>query len=325
MHTRCRIPYVSAATLLCVGCAGDVASAQSADDQRAPEEQATPTEQIQRGGVELQPTPSDADREGGHAVNWAIPALAVPDYKPKASDLLREGALVHRMQGRLLGSPGGGRVFVFDQVEGQPAPAPMIVMPSVRLTEMERLLSSRTAGVTFLVTGEAFVYHGRNYLLPSGFTTRQRELEKEQAEQTPDGSQGDDEAGELIEALRQQAQNRPDSRSAPGTPRRQIARDGDMVVAERGRVRRGGSGGWEFVRDTDATTGVRPDARDEQGPHVLLPCLLLEAIEGEIGDENRGAELVMSGAVHVYDGRSYLLPTSYRLVRDDVEGLSSGQ
>lgn len=274
---------------------------------------------LDRGGVEVAPEPGTST-EG--VADWAIPALAVPDYKPRASELLREGAMIHRRQGRLLGSPGGGRVYVFDDVEGRPTPAPMIVIPSVRLTEMERLLTSREGNVTFLLTGETFVYHGRNYVLPTGFTT----LEKVQQEEEEEAAEieGGDETGRLIESLRAEAEgDRSDDRRRL-TTQREIARDGEMLTAKRGRVRRSGRGGWEFITDNDTPSAPRRPG-DEATPHVLLPCLLLESIERDIGDTGKGEAFVLSGTIHVYEGESYLLPSSYRLVRPDAQGLTSGQ
>jgi hypothetical protein len=276
--------------------------------------------QLERGGVDVAPEPGDA--KGIDAADWAIPALAVPDYKPLASELLREGAMIHRRQGRLLGSPGGGRVFVFDELEGQPTPAPMIVMPSVRLTEMERLLTSREGNVTFLLTGETFVYQGRNYVLPAGFTTLEKA--QQEAEEGAREVQGGDETGRLIESLRAEAEADRAGERRRLLPRRELARDGEMITSKRGRVRRSGLGGWEFITDNDVSGGTgRPG--DEATPHVLLPCLLLESIERDIGDTGKGEQLVLSGTIHVYEGEGYLLPSSYRLVRPDAEGLSSGQ
>ena len=65
--------------------------------------------------------------------------------------------------------------------------------------------------------------------------------------------------------------------------------------------------------------------RDEDTPLTLLPCLLLESIESSVADLAKGGEVLMSGTVHVYDGRVFLLPSSYRLARREQTGLSSGQ
>ena len=275
--------------------------------------------QIRRGGVQVDPSgipvgPPELDE-------WAIPALAVPNYRPKPSELLREGAFVHRKQGRLFGTSGGGRVFVFDAIEGEPTPAPMILMPSIRLAEMERVHASRDTNTTFLITGKAYVYKARNYLLPRSFTTL--ELSEEAEREPEEEITGGDETVDLINALRAETEPNSERPRRRGNSQREIARDGEVLTAQQGRVRRSISGGWEFVTDNGAEP--RRGQRRGAAPAVLLPCLLLESIEPLITDPVNGTEIVMSGMIHVYDGESYLLPSAYRLVRRDVEGLSSGR
>jgi len=284
------------------------------------------SERIRRGGVEAMPAAMPS--EGTAQTEWAIPALAVPDYRPRASELIREGAVVFRRQGRLLGATGGGRVFVFDKGEQGETPAPMIVLPSIRLLEMERVLDARDSTVTFLLTGEVFVYRGRNYILPSQFTTlaiERAKAEEEVETTTTKHVEGGDDVADLIESLRSEAEDREDAR-ADGGRSQGVARDGSLIVSKRGRVRRSTLGGWEFLVDNDADDASRGSRRaDDDAPVTLLPCLLLELIEQEVGDSDRGGEFIMSGTVHAYAGESYLLPSMYRIVRPAEGGLTSGR
>lgn len=298
------------------------ASAQPAPDEDAngPDLQAREAT-LRRGGVQIEPDGARGTSEPNNG--WAIPALAVPDYRPNPSDLLREGAAIQRRQGRLFGSPGGASVFVFDRVPGQATPVPMIVMPSVRLAEMERMLVTRESDTTFMVTGEAFVYHGRNYLMPRRFSMVAQEdvIPEEPVPVTTGG----DAAEELIRSLRAEIEE-PEARQRPvRLPRREIARDGELVTAKLGRVRRSPLGGWEFVTDNGVDAGKTGESRTDDAPLRLLPCLLLESIEEVVTDAVRGVKIVLSGTVHVYDGQSFLLPSTYRLVRADSEGLASGR
>ncbi len=258
---------------------------------------------------------------------WAIPSLAVPDFRPRASELLREGTVLHQMQGRLIGSTGGGRVYVFDEDENGSALAPMIVIPTVRLMEMERVLSTRDTTVTFLLTGEVFVYRGRNYIHPMRFTTLAIEKNK-QDQQTDDAARvlGGDDVEDIISALQADAQ-RNEERESRGViaPKYGLGRDGDMVVSKRGRVRRSTLGGWEFLIDNDVEDARDRFQDDADTPYMLLPCQLLESIEAVIDDSDRGAELVLSGTVYVYSGESYLLPSMFRVLRPSESGLTSGR
>lgn len=280
-------------------------------------------DRVGRGALEVRPdgaTSMDEDLS-----DWAIPALAVPDFRPRPSDLIREGAVVNQRQGRLVGSTGGGHVFVFDEDENGYAPTPMIVMPSMRLMEMERVLSTRESVVTFLITGEVLVYKGRNYLNPDRFSTLAIEQEKqdEAAAHQAEVRGGDDVEG-LIDSLRAQAEHE-ESESTRVTARRGFARDGELIVSKRGRMRRSTRGGWEFVPENDVED-ARPGARDDSdAPLVLLPCRLLESMEQHIGDTDKGGVFVLSGTVHGYAGDSYLLPSMFRLVRDSETGLASGR
>ncbi|CAE7826336.1 unnamed protein product [Symbiodinium necroappetens] len=280
-------------------------------------------DRVGRGALEVRPDGTTG--MGEDLSDWAIPALAVPDFRPRASDLIREGAVVNQRQGRLVGSTGGGHVFVFDEDENGFAPAPMIVMPSVRLMEMERVLSTRDSVVTFLITGEVFVYKGRNYLNPERFSTLAIEQEKqdEAAAQQTQVRGGDDVEG-LIDSLRAQAEHE-EAQASRGTARRGFARDGELIVSKLGRMRRSTLGGWEFVPENDADD-MGPGARaGDDAPLTLLPCRLLESMEQHIGDTDRGGVFVLSGTVHAYAGESYLLPTMYRLVRETETGLASGR
>ena len=272
--------------------------------------------------------PDGAMEMGTDLEAWAIPALAVPDFRPRASELLREGAVLHKAQGRLMGSPGGGRVYVFDEDEDGLAPPPMIVIPGVRLMEMERLLSTRYSKVTFLLTGEVFVYHSRNYIQPTRFTTLT--IESEDGDETAAGGAsvvtGGDDVQNLISSLKADA-DREEEREGRGVNALHggLGRDGELLVSKRGRVRRSSLGGWEFYLDNDAGDTRANAKNDDDAPLILLPCRLLEAIEDSIDDNERGAEFLLSGTVHVYSGESYLLPSMFRVVRPSESGLSSGR
>ena len=104
--------------------------------------------------------------------------------------LLREGSIVVSRRARMVrGREGTGWALVFDNTAAPtvvaatataastppPSPAsappspdvPMILQPCQKLAEMERLALQFGDALTFTVSGQVFVFKGRNYLLPS--------------------------------------------------------------------------------------------------------------------------------------------------------------
>ena len=109
--------------------------------------------------------------------------------------LLREGSFVVSRRARMVRvREGSGWALVFDNTASPPAmtaaastslaspaslspaspsPAsaspdgPMILQPCQKLAEMERLALQFGDALTFTVSGQVFVFKGRNYLLPS--------------------------------------------------------------------------------------------------------------------------------------------------------------
>ncbi len=86
----------------------------------------------------------------------------------KQPPLRREGEFVLNRRGRLQrGTTGVSMIFVFD-AEGKEAPEPpMVMMPCQMLQSMEDLMKERGDNITFVVSGQVFVYRGANYLLPT--------------------------------------------------------------------------------------------------------------------------------------------------------------
>ncbi len=112
--------------------------------------------------------------------------------------LIREGAMLASRRGRLLRGPMGELIFAPDNgtglstpppraapspgdpqnPESAPAPGspdaeaaastvPMRLLPCLNLQEMERLTQAHAVPLEFKVSGQVFVYDGKNYLLPT--------------------------------------------------------------------------------------------------------------------------------------------------------------
>lgn len=88
--------------------------------------------------------------------------------------LLREGTYLTSRRGRMSRSTGNEWVYSFDaDAKGKADPA-MILMPCMNLQNMERVVERTGEGVNFTISGQVFVYKGRNYLLPTMYVVNRR-------------------------------------------------------------------------------------------------------------------------------------------------------
>ncbi len=120
----------------------------------AAERAQTPGEGVERRAVVSDVTAAD--------VQGVAPDLA-------QTQLRREGEFVVNRVGRLVyASESSLPLFAFSaDSQSNPEP-PMAMMPCQLLETMERIVSDNAGqSPQFTVTGQVFVYHGRNYLLPT--------------------------------------------------------------------------------------------------------------------------------------------------------------
>lgn len=97
-------------------------------------------------------------------IDPAVLGVAPGDPMPS---LRREGEFLINRRGRLLRSPEGYQLFVFE-ADGPDSPElPMIVQPSRLLQAMEDIVSERGDAVVFKLSGQVHTYRGANYLLPT--------------------------------------------------------------------------------------------------------------------------------------------------------------
>ncbi|MCC7146759.1 MAG: hypothetical protein IT443_09955 [Phycisphaeraceae bacterium] len=81
--------------------------------------------------------------------------------------LRREGEFIVGRRGRVLRTPDGFLQFRFEaDAEASPEP-PIYLMPCQMLEHMEQLSEDRKEEVVFVLSGQVFVYRGRNWLLPT--------------------------------------------------------------------------------------------------------------------------------------------------------------
>ena len=259
-----------------------------------------------------------------------LPEMPTPSYKPEPGRLIREGAFLNERRGRMIQLRSGSWVFLFDADARGDAEPPMILLPCRRLDEMIRLSQAREETVTFRINGEAFVYRGRNYLLPTFFTTiasttpqpGDDEPMPQRPERSPEDDDGNSDDEPSIEELIEQVESRsqqahpvaPPMESESDTGDLDLLQDGSTLKRQRGRVLPGPTGGWLFTQDSDVDS-------PESGTHplILLPCQNLMAIERIVHNAGEGLAFTLSGRVTTFQGRNYLLPTMY-LVESDREG-----
>ncbi len=201
-----------------------------------------------------------------------------------------------------------------------------------------------------LLSGQAFVYRGRQYLLPSTFSlinsrpAPKAEVKPEAAPQaapqaapepanaanaaTPgdpgatgsSSTSGDPRVDDLIRDLETRSRGQrllaPPVDTADAVQGQQAAEqatllpEGDLVMNRRGRLVRlaGSDGRFAMVFDNDPNS-------PGTGPLVVLPCRVLETMEGLAMPRGDEATFRISGRVLVHEGRNYLLPTLAQLER----------
>ena len=93
-----------------------------------------------------------------------VPIVEPVDPKAKMPLLVREGDVVINRMGRLGKDRKGTLLFVYEADGRSLSEPPLILLPSLKLEQMERL-ASKKGDAKFMVSGEVTVYHGKGYLL----------------------------------------------------------------------------------------------------------------------------------------------------------------
>lgn len=293
--------------------------------------------------IPANPAPTDP-----HGAPPPVPSANVPPA-PKVARaassrrVLREGSFLTNRRGRLT-REGRDWLFEFDRDARGVAEPTMVMLPGQRLTEMERLIESRVESLTFVVSGEVFVYRGRNYLLPLFFSVARSADAQAPApspsqaptsDSQPARASGNPSPEELLRGVeRASAPERPagardraldesSSSHRPAAPG--LRREGEFLNLRKARVARTPGGVWRASLDNDPPEqpGGAPAAGD--APMTLLPCQTLTRIEAIAERAPSGLTISLSGHVFLYEGENYLLPTMFVVEYADVSDLRSGQ
>lgn len=257
------------------------------------------------------PEPPPAESHGGRVIHPAI-----EDEAPfPRGGLLREGSYLLGVEGTLQRGADGWWTFraLPDTVERQHF-SELTALPSTLLASLEQLVSSLPDDeIIFELSGRIFVYHDRNYLLPThaprlaGYVPTRRE-----DADTPEADSAERILGDLDRAVGPVPRSPGEtaaSADASGAP--QLVPAGTVLLWRRGWMVREADSAWSFVFEADASGESDP-------PMTLLPCLLLEDMETHAQEQGPRRALVVCGRVFRYHARNYLLPTAFQIARENT-------
>lgn len=236
----------------------------------------------------------------------------------EAPPLLREGSYVLQVRGTLHRRVTEGP-WVFRVTRDDPRRPlyELMLLPCTLAAHLEQLVESMPdQEVVFDLTGQVFVYRGRNYLLPTHapqlvdyIPPPTRVLEPPPAAKPARPQDAESILRELDRAVGPVARSpRVAAPPAPAAAPGPLLPPGTVILWRRGRLVPDGDGAWTLVFDADASGLADP-------PMVLMPCLLLERME-ELATSADAGPLLVSGRVYRYHGRNYLMPTSYQVPRE---------
>ena len=265
----------------------------------------------------------------------AQPATDLGGYR---LPLLREGTTLARVLGDLAQDPDE-KLWLFRPIDPETGGLrrEFVLLPSPVLEDLVRTVRAAGAPVQFEMTGRIFIYRGRNFLLADfaptimRFDTKLGEAPKptDAAKTTPSGddkfvapptSVTTDDA--VVKEIERRLEDRVGRTPQPHAVDNSVTRDasapnksiapitnGSRLSQRLGRIARDPqSGGWRFVPQQTTGSG---DASIE-----VMPCMLLERLEAAARESDASPAILISGTVYAYEGRSYLLPSSFRRARE---------
>lgn len=271
--------------------------------------------------------PSGPARPEPPAREDAIPGLEETDYRLPDSPVRREGSFVVRQRGSMVRLPGGQRAFIFHKDASGKSERPMILLRCQTLHLMELAAGDRDEMVTFIMTGQIYMYQNVNYLLPTAApvmspgSTKQEDPKPAETEAPPtrDEQLKDPRVQDLIRDL--EAQSQRVRTLAPGTPAKsptaeppprtsaasaELMPEPSSISRRRGRIVRVSTGDWGLAIDNGPTGG-------QDQTLIIQPCLNLERLESWTATLGDGATIQVSGRVFQYSGRNYILPTMFQV------------
>jgi len=235
--------------------------------------------------------------------------------------LLPEGSFLIRRPGHLVELPTGHRVWVPLAESRRAGEGPMLLVPCLTLSRLETSMQS-APDEPVLISGEVFVYHGRNYLLPTAFGRVTDSYEPQVSTDDDDGEQPgeadpaisdnpdiDELMRELDDSVADRGLTLPSRDADDGSggigsrPPPGLVPEGTYLTRRSGRLIRNGAGAWTVTFDNDA------DSSGVIEPMTVVPCRLLQQLEPRAQRRGDQLSLTVSGRVYTHADRNYLVPT----------------
>lgn len=307
------------------------------------------------GLVSVPPCGAAQDDVAPPADSTASDASQASDSAKPRQWLMREGSLLVRARGTMeRDAETGWWQFTIDDDIDDRVQQTLGLLPCTLLDEMARVEESLPGReVVFEVTGQIFVYHNRNYLLPTiapqlieygpphsaesndppassgdakvgadGAATAADDMTPTDDTSRRDtrGDSVEDIIGELESSVGTLARSPASASAAQGGSESMAHVPGsfDTLVREQTMVlsRRG-----QVTRNSGGAWVFVFDA-DAQGladpPMILMPCLLLEHLEKRVWRSGASVPVLISGRVYVFENRNYLVPTSFQIAREQT-------
>ena len=259
----------------------------------------------------------------------SIPGLSLNSVALPRRKVYPEGTFLQGVGGTIVRAAGGESIFVPDGSPGARREPPMVLMECAALARLEGSSESSAGAV---LSGQVFIYMGRQYLLPTNFTLRRARADEPAvptganvtpstaaSPSSPTASAAD--VAELIHELDarrsekrqlQPAREPAESGAAKGMssegasaePKEApigLVNEGTLIHDRRARFARI-DGEPAITFDGDAQNPADP-------PMLILRCRSLQRLEETITKRGENLTLSVSGRVMVYAGRNYILPT----------------
>jgi hypothetical protein len=231
---------------------------------------------------------------------------------------LPEGTFLSGRTGAIVRTPGGTYLFIPAQTsEGIAKVVPMVLLPNQRLAQVASTFESDDKALAASVSGQAFLYRGKQYLLMSVFSMTHEPASNSSKATSSDTTLVDADIHALMaeldarpaapRAMDQHVLSPTPETPATRTPKDNLIAEGTVITGRRARLIRGGST-LSAMFDNSPSNPNLPAM-------PLLPCRLLEQLESLASSRGENLSIRISGRVTVHNGRDYLLPTMYQIIR----------
>lgn len=253
------------------------------------------------------------------------------EAKRTAPPLLREGSFITRTAGRFAEDKSRREwTFIPDAVDRSGLERTLVLLPNEVLGDAVRVARLAPNELAFELTGEVFLYRGRNYVLPALLTPLAAKVETpiQTTTEAPAAAPAATSLPEDEEAIAREIERRLAERldrmpkvpaaPAPTAPPRSdtpssdpalTVRSDTPIQSRRGQlVRDNATGGWRFVFEGQLAGSGEPSM-------PVLPCQALERIENSVRQSDGTLALTVTGTTTLFEGRNYLLPSVFRVAR----------